>query len=70
MFCPQLTLKKKRKCHDEASFSQFKIHIIEFSSLNRIPNPDVVTVTDVTQLVTSVTILLFILDLIIEKNFS
>ena len=38
------------KCDDEAAFSQ----IIEFSSINEIPNPDSVTVTDVTQLVTAV----------------
>ena len=40
--------------------------IIEFSSINQIPNQDLITVTDVTQLVTGVTTLLFILDLIIE----
>ena len=41
--------------------------LLNFSSINQIQNPDLITVTDVTRLVTGVTI--FILDLIIEWNF-
>ncbi len=54
MLCPELTLNKKRKCVDKAAFSQFKLHVIEFSSINQIPNPDLITGTDVTHLVTGV----------------
>ncbi len=66
MLCLELIWNKKRKSDDKAAFSQFKPHIIEFSSINQIPNTDLITVTNVTQIVTHVTTLLFILDSIIE----
>jgi hypothetical protein len=66
MLCFELTLSKKRKCDNKAAFSQ----INEISSINQIPNQDLITVTDETQLVTGVTTLLFILDLIFELKFT
>ena len=43
-----------------------KQNIFEFPSVNQIPNPDLLTATDVTQIFTGFKTLIFILDLFIE----
>ena len=68
MLCPELTLNKKRQCHDEAAFSQFKFHIIELLSINQIQIQDLKTVTDEAQLVAGVTTLLLILDQLFGRS--